>query len=298
MRFVFVLQLFFFIFSNSCREAQSHPATLVAAPDSGCAGISYRYMWMGAATYDLNNTLCARFNPSDGFVRANYSAGSFAFWLRGLPLLEEGTEVKLYNGDLKLNQGAQAAVIDIDVGKKDLQQCADAVMRLRAEYLFATRQYDKIAFNYTSGDRLDYKRWTEGRRIVVEGNKTREARTGRKLDMTDHKVFRQYMDNIFMYCGTLSLSREMKSIPLDSMQSGDVFIHGGSPGHAVIIVDMSVNPLTGEREFCCAQSYMPAQQPHILRNPLRGQNPWYPLKFGNRLITPEYEFGAEELKRF
>lgn len=35
----------------------------------------------------------------------------------------------LYNGSQKPNQSVHYAVFDIDVGKEDLQQCADAVMR-------------------------------------------------------------------------------------------------------------------------------------------------------------------------
>jgi hypothetical protein len=227
----------------------------------------------------------------------NVESGSFAEWLRGLPLLAEGTEVHLYNGKLKANQGAQAAVINIDVGARDLQQCADAVMRLRAEYLFSTKQFEKIAFNYTSGDRVDYARWTKGRRIVAKGNRTEEVWNGSKHSLDDHAAFRQYMNNVFNYAGTLSLSRELKSVPADSMQPGDVYMHGGSPGHAVIVVDMAVNA-AGKKQFMIAQSYMPAQQPHVLRNPDAGMSPWYPLDFGARLITPEYEFQRGELMRF
>lgn len=47
----------------------------------------------------------------------------------------------------------EAAVIDIDVEKRDLQQCADAVMRLRAEWLWSIGTKDRIAFNYTGGGR-------------------------------------------------------------------------------------------------------------------------------------------------
>src|ERR1700730_2514101 len=57
---------------------------------------------------------------------------SFANWLRKIRLKKSKT-VYLYNGKPKANQMAQFAVLDISTGKKDLQQCADAVLRLRAE---------------------------------------------------------------------------------------------------------------------------------------------------------------------
>lgn len=288
----------------ACNDAQSgyqqNGSKLIQVSDSICSIIPYQYNWIDSADYDPHTSICSRFGIPEGFSRVENKKGSFADWLRGLPLLPEGTQVELYNGELKSNQGAQAAVINIDVGNKNLQQCADAVMRLRAEYLFATKQYDKIAFNYTSGDRLDYAGWINGKRIAVEGNKTRVIYSGKKYpNISDHRVFREYMNDIFNYAGTLSLSKEMKSIPLDSMQAGDVFIHGGSPGHAIIIVDMAINKKTGEKLFMTAQSYMPAQQIHVLRNDNeKNISPWYKVGVGSLLETPEYIFDWGELKRF
>ena len=51
------------------------------------------------------------------------------------------------------------------------------------------------------------------------------------------------------------------------MQIGDVFIKGGFPGHAVVVLDMAENDRTGQRVFLLAQSYMPAQDIHIMKNP-------------------------------
>ena len=60
------------------------------------------------------------------------------------------------------------------------------------------------------------------------------------------------------------------------MRIGDVFIIGGSPGHAVIVVDMAVNPETHEKVFLLAQSYMPAQQIQLLKNNNDPDlSPWY-----------------------
>ena len=65
-----------------------------------------------------------------GYARVPVAKNSFAAWLRGLPLKPGTPPVYLYNGQKKANQGAHCAVVNIDTGKADLQQCADAVIRL------------------------------------------------------------------------------------------------------------------------------------------------------------------------
>ncbi len=89
-----------------------------------------------------------RFVPPNGFVREGVN--DWGDYLRLLPLKPKGSMVHLYEGSIKDNP-VHAAVVDIDIGNKDLQQCADAVMRLRAEYLFQANQYDDIHFNFTNG---------------------------------------------------------------------------------------------------------------------------------------------------
>ncbi len=107
------------------------------------------------------------------------------------------------------------------------------------------------------------------------------------------------MISIFSYAGTASLSKELKPVQVEDMQIGDVFIRGGFPGHAVIVVDMAENVQTGEKLFMLAQSYMPAQDFHILVNPTdTGLSPWYNTNIGEELITPEWRFYKGELMRF
>ncbi len=56
-----------------------------------------------------------------------------------------------------------------------------------------------------------------------------------------------------------SLSRELQLRDrTDDMLPDDVFIRGGFPGHAVIVVDMARIEISGEMVFLLAQSYMPA----------------------------------------
>lgn len=185
-----------------------------------------------------------------------------------------------------------------DVGNKDLQQCADAVMRLRAEYLYKTKQFDALHFNFTSGFKADYSKWRNGYHIAVKGNNVSWIKTTK--ESTSYHSFREYLIVVFTYAGTASLTKELKQITLSQMQIGDVFIKGGSPGHAVIVVDMAKNPKTNKKVFMIAQSYMPAQDIHILINASKSSiSPWYDLvETASEVQTPEWTFEGNQLKRF
>ncbi|HBV98535.1 MAG: hypothetical protein JL50_20865 [Peptococcaceae bacterium BICA1-7] len=241
------------------------------------------------------STLAERFSPPAGYTRAGAEEGSFGQYLRGLPLKTHGAKVKYYDGSEKPRE-VYEAVIDLDVGERDLQQCADAVIRLRAEFLYGKGQYEQIHFNFTSGFKADYATWRQGNRIVVEGNNARWVKAGG--DSGSYASFRKYLDMVFAYAGTLSLSGELKRVAVEDMKPGDVFLKGEDPGHCVIVVDMAENK-SGQKMFMLAQSYMPAQDIHILKNPQDTEiSPWYPLDFGERLETPEWTFSRGQLVRF
>ena len=168
-------------------------------------------------TISAQNKICLITTPK-GFVRTE--ASGFSAYLRNLPLKPIGTPVRLHNGKLKNWQGGAYAVIDMEIGRSDLQQCADAVMRLRAEYLWHSKQYEKIHFNFTNGMRVEYSKWAQGYRINVNGNNTAWYKaTGEDYG---YQTFRKYMDMIFMYAGTASLSKELCPVSLKNLQIGDV----------------------------------------------------------------------------
>ncbi|AOY78449.1 hypothetical protein CLFO_26130 [Clostridium formicaceticum] len=241
-------------------------------------------------------TLLTRVLPPEGFERVEIAEESFGSYLRKLPVKPHGAKVLYYDGREK-KRDVHEAVIDIDVGDRDLQQCADAVIRLKAEYLYGQGLYDKISFNFTNGFSAQYSKWMEGYRISVDHNNVSWVkRTNYSNDYID---FRKYLDMVFAYAGTLSLSQELKKVSIEDMEIGDVFIQGGSPGHCVIVVDIVENKSTGEKLFMLAQSYMPAQDIHILKNTEdKDLSPWYSLNFGEDLLTPEWRFGKDDLKRF
>jgi hypothetical protein len=254
------------------------------------------YPWLQA--YDQTYALINRIAAPEGYTRVIAPQNSFQDWLRHLPLKPGKPAVYLYSGREKANQAAHVAVMEIDVGNQDLQQCADAIIRLRAEYLYSIQAYKAIHFNFTSGDTASFESWRAGYRPIVRGN-TVTWRQSQKPD-SSYATFRAYLNTVFLYAGTYSLSQELQGVPdIHDMQIGDVLIEGGFPGHAVLVVDMAIEESTGKKLFLLAQSFMPAQDIHILRNPTnQALSPWYDLDFGQTLSTPEWTFTKEQVKRF
>lgn len=254
-----------------------------------------------ATTSFLNpagRTIATRFNPDPDFTRVVVKAGTFAEFLQGFSLKPDGTKVLLHSGEEKYSQELHAAVLDISTGTADLQQCADAVMRLRAEYLWQEERFGEIHFNFVNGFKADYARWRSGDRIWVKGNKT-GWRSGAGAT-PGRAAFDKYLRQVFMYANTASLEKELRPRALSQVRIGDVLIKGGFPGHAVLVVDKAVNQETGEINVLLAQSYMPAQDIHILRNPARVDgNPWYKVPpDGQGFRTMEWSFTSGALRGF
>ena len=226
------------------------------------------------------NNLAARIPAPQGYKRVEVSEGSFAHFLRNLPLKPAGSDLHYYNGQVKERKYA-GVVVDMDFGKNANEQCADAIIFLRASYLWKTRQYAKINFNFTNGFKAEYAKWAQGYRI-------RNNKAWVKTQKADYgyQSFRKYLHLVFQYAGTASLSQELKPIGrcwATDIQAGDVIIKGGFPGHAEIVVDVAENE-KGERVVLLAQSFMPAQEIEIFPQ-------WFsPSANGTRLVTPAWTF--------
>ena len=232
-----------------------------------------------------------------GFDYVDDGDSVYSNWLLDLKLKKSKT-VYLYNGKLKSNQDAQYVVLNIDIGKKDLVQCADAAMKLRADHLFEKRLYDQIKFLATSGDEISFENWLKGMRWKVQGAKLVSYNI-HKEGSNIQQEYDSFMELVFSYCGTYSLSKQLKAVnDSRSIQPGDIFVYGGFPGHAVTVMAVAKNK-EDARIFLLSQGYMPAQDIHILKNYASAdQSPWYKVSELYPLYTPQWQFEKGSLKRW
>ncbi|MDO4567460.1 MAG: DUF4846 domain-containing protein [Clostridia bacterium] len=239
------------------------------------------------------DTVRTRFIPPEGFYRVE--SDGYGEYLRDIRVLPEGTQIRKYDGTL-VNSGVEyCAVLDVDVGTRDLQQCADSALRLRCEYLFSIGAYDQICYQLTSGDELPYTMYRDGYRLHVE-NGTDVSLTKDEPYDESYETFREYYTDLFRYAGTISIERESQSVAPEDMQIGDVFVIGGSPGHLMFVLDMVCDD-NGRKAFLIAQGNTPAQQMHVLVNS-GSMSPWLLLDESSfPIVRGDLSFGVETLKR-
>ncbi|WP_294182604.1 DUF4846 domain-containing protein [uncultured Sphingobacterium sp.] len=223
-------------------------------------------------------TIKSRFLLPEGFKRLQYKTVAFGSFLENLPLYSIDQEVHYYNGKIKRRENIYNSVVKLHIGKRDLHQCADAIMRLRADYLYGQKRYKDIKFNFLSdGKPRAYTNYAKG-------------------DYS-YPTYWKYLEYIFAYANTASLHDELHQVnTTQEVKIGDTFIQKGSPiGHAVIVVDLAKNN-SGKTIVLLAQSYMPAQDIQILNNWNDSKlSPWYDID-QNIIKTPEWTFYPKNLK--
>jgi hypothetical protein len=221
----------------------------------------------------------------------SFNKDIWEYFLQHLPITEG--IILNYKGNPIANQSKQAGIVAFDVGKRDLQQCADALMRLRAEYLFAQERYPAIGFHFTDGQYYSFEDYCNGKRPVARGN-TVKFITSTEVPIS-HKALRDYLDIVYTWAGTISLYNHLK--PAKDFGVGVIIITPGSPGHCCIIVDEKVSP-KGERLFKLVEGYTPAQTMYVVSNPIDpSMSPWYALRKGT-ITTASYQFDNYALRKF
>ena len=233
------------------------PSLLLASRVRG-APAPIRHPWLDASI--LTRTIAARFAPPPGYTRRPAPRGSFAAYLRSLPIRSDRTDVLLYDGSPA--PMPSAGVIPLDLGPRDLHQCADTIARLRGEYLWSAGRAEEAAFHFTSGDLSRWSNWRRGRPLVVRGREVSVGRSSPKPET--YASYRIWLDRIFTYASTRSLHRDATRVPTDApLAAGDFFLHPGSPGHVVIIADLALGP-NGAQAGLIVQGYIPAREVHVV----------------------------------
>lgn len=227
----------------------------------------------------------------DKLTQVQYEKRSWEYFLQHLPIKQK--PIVNYKGESLSDQTKNAGIIDFDIGVQDLQQCADAIMRLRAEYLFSQNKQSQIGFHFTSGHYYSFNQYCSGKRPKVRGNRVDFYQTS-SCNST-HENLRRYLDIVYAYAGTISLAKELKQA--EDFSAGTIIITPGSPGHCSIVIDEAVNQ-KGERLFKLAEGYTPAQSIYVVSNPNDTKlNPWYKLERGT-ITTASYIFKNYRLKKF
>jgi len=242
-------------------------------------------------------TIKSRVNVPDGYKRVTYPEGSFETYLRNYKLKKFGSKIINYDDTKYYWQQGHIGILEVSVPSNGLQQCADALIRIRSEYLWNNNRKDEIGFNFTSGDYCSWLNYADGYRPKIIDNKVSFSKTASVNHSKDN--FYKYLNLIYIYSGTLSLYNELPKVNFaKDLKIGDMLIKGGTPGHIVMITDEVVNE-NGEKLFLLFQGNTPAQSVHLVKN-LEDSSitPWYQLEKDAVIPVSNYTFNSSKFVRF
>lgn len=276
---LFVLIIFFGLIS--CSKSQKNEKIIIETDNISTTA---------TLIHKNGNTVKTRFSAPENYEWIEEKPNSFGEFLVNFPLKKYGAQIHRFDGNPIATQSLHEAIYDIDTGEKDLQQCADSVIRLYAEYLWKQDRKDEIAFHFTNGDLVKWTDYRDGYRAFVMGNSVDYRKTASYDD--SYQNFRNYLDLIYNYAGTISLTAETKAVnSTRNLKTGDILITPGSPGHVVFIAGSCENK-NGEKLFLLSEGFTPAQSIHLLKNPFEENiSPWYQLDVNSEKInTARFSF--------
>lgn len=240
------------------------------------AGVVFGLSLGGSAAAE---TIGDGFPPPAAAVRV--PAEGFGAWLRTLSLAAVDAPVRTHDGRLA---GHRGRVVSLPLVPGDLQQCADSALRLRAEW--ERSQGRSPSFKATSGDPLPWARFSAGEAPYVENNRI----AWRRVDPAK-QTWERWLASVFTWAGTRSL-RAYETRPAATPQPGDVLVEAGSPGHAVVVLDVAVRG--DETLLLIGEGFMPAMDFHVELGPEEGWWTWTE----EGLALPHWPLGRETLRRW
>lgn len=213
-----------------------------------------------------------------GFIRYEGKDARYATFVRNLPLLPADSILRYYDGspnDSLARYNYRRIALPL---LKQSEQCADVCMRLRAEYLFTTRQFFDIRFSDTRHRVLKY----------YFGN--------------NHPALNRYLKRVFEVANTESMKASMPVRKLADIQPGDVFLYDAKSrpssqyGHAMMVADVAVHPATGRKAILLLEGSTPATNIHLVKNLADpSHSPWFFLEDDTNTAEPD---GASKMLNF
>lgn len=191
-------------------------------------------------------------------------------------MLTHGTDAMDWQGRLALPAEDVAAVVDWRLLGR-VEQCADIVVRLVAEYANGNGNADEIVFRSLSGQRIEWKRWLQGRYAVNTDASAIIYHAGAARTETPRE-FDEFLTFVMSYVNTASLRRDWREVAPGDIQIGDVLIQpsclGAGMGHMSMVVD-ACEDSAGNRLYLFVDGYTPARVPVVRqREPNKPMSAW------------------------
>lgn len=216
-------------------------------------------------------TVGTRFRTPTGWKRVAVEKGSYQEFLRNYKMYPSSHVGKYQSGSV---QGA-TQVLEMDFIGNNIQECADVAMRLRCEYLFSTKQYEKISFHTSASSEFRYLDYVKQNNLSV-----------------DEKSFRAYLEKLMAWAGSLSVDNyDTEPVAWKDVRIGDIIIVGGTPGHVVTIADMALCSDPDMIALLVVQGFQPVQETEVVRGNWIYIHELEPFTAG-------IEFTSENIKRY
>lgn len=210
-----------------------------------------------------------------GCIRVELAPGSYASWLRNMPLKPDNT-IRAHDG-LEVESGFYRVLAVPALPllfRDDLEQCADWCFRFWAEYHRDAGRLDRLYL-------LDYG-----------GNRRPFPKSG--------KSYRSFLRWAMASANSHSLKRGCSPVVTSDLIPGDMLVQnrGGGIGHVSVVVD-ACRDSAGSRHYLMGYGYMPAQEFHIERaDSAHGPEGWFTLEGYLAYLERHFDYGRPEPRRF
>ncbi len=196
------------------------------------------YPWLSAAQRSNYEPLADRIAPPQGYARAVVPHGSFADWLRHLPVLPDGSPVKSAGGRERMASDAPglAAVVALEPNTESLK-AAGMMVRLRAEYAWSSQRLQRLAFHFDSGQRMSWRAWMSGMRVLRGPEGLRFQTTG--VAGGGRENFCAWVETQLHFTSVESLFDDTRGVRDGTIAPGDLFVANGRDGYALMVLDIA-----------------------------------------------------------